>query len=99
MTLDIIQSYVKPELVVVAIALYFVGVVIKKSETVKDKFIPFILGGLGIVFALVWVLATSTFTGWQSILLAIFTAVIQGILVASLSTYADQLIKQHKKSE
>lgn len=97
--LDIIQQYVKPELIVVSIVLYFIGLAIKNSQVVKDKYIPFILGGIGIFLATVWILATSSFDGWQSILLAIFTAIIQGILVAALSNYIDQLVKQSKKSE
>lgn len=97
--LEMIQQYVKPELIIVAIALYFVGLAIKKSEKIKDKYIPFILGTVGIVLALIWVLATSKFDGWQSILLAVFTAIVQGILIAGLSNYVDQLLKQAKKSE
>lgn len=97
--LEIIQQYVKPELVVVGIVLYFIGIAIKNSEVVKNKYIPFILGGVGIILALIWVLATSTFNGWQSVLLAIFTAIVQGVLVAGLSNYIDQLLKQSKKSE
>ena len=96
---DIVVQYIKPELVVVGVVLYFIGLGIKKSEKVKDKFIPIILGAIGIVLALVWVLATSKFDGWQSVLLGIFTAIIQGVLVAGLSNYVDQLIKQSKKSE
>ena len=96
---DIIQQYVKPELIVVGIVLYFVGIAIKNSETVKNKYIPFILGALGIGLALIWVLATSTFTGWQSVLLAVFTAIVQGILIAGLSNYVDQLFKQAHKDE
>lgn len=95
---ELIQQYVKPELVVVAVVLYFVGLGINKSG-IKNKYIPFILGAIGIALALLWVLATSTFEGWQSVLLAIFTAIIQGVLVAGLSTYFDQLVKQAKKSE
>lgn len=97
--LDIIQQYVKPELIVVGIVLYFIGMAIKKSEKVKSKYIPFILGAIGIVLALIWVLATSKFDGWQSVLLAVFTAIVQGVLIAGLSNYVDQLLKQAKKSE
>lgn len=97
--LELIQEYVKPELLVVALVLYFIGLAIKNSEAVKGKYIPFILGGIGIFLATIWVIATSTFNGWQSILLAIFTAIVQGILVAALSTYIDQLVKQSKKTE
>ena len=34
-----IINYVKPELIVVAIALYFIGMAIKQSETIADKYI------------------------------------------------------------
>ena len=34
-----ITNYIKPELVVVAFVLYFIGMGIKKSETIKDKYI------------------------------------------------------------
>lgn len=96
---DIIVPYVKPELIVVSIVLYFVGLALKKSESIKDKYIPFILGGLGIVLCMIYVLATSTLSGYQSILLAIFTAVVQGALVAGLSNYVNQLVKQAGKTE
>ena len=35
-----ITNYVKPELIVVAIALYFVGMALKQAQAVKDKYIP-----------------------------------------------------------
>ena len=41
-----ITDYVKPELIVVALVLYFVGMWIKQSEAVKDRYIPLINGGL-----------------------------------------------------
>ena len=34
-----IVNYVKPELIVVAIALYFVGMALKQAQAVKDKYI------------------------------------------------------------
>lgn len=72
-----ILNYVKPELVVVAIVLYFVGIVI-----------------CGI-----YVVATCDLKGTQNIAMAIFTAIVQGILVAGLSNYVNQLIKQMNKDE
>ena len=97
--LSIIQPYLKPEFVVVAIVLYMLGIALKTNNKVKDKSIPFILGFAGIFLALIWVFATSKFTGWQSVLLAIFTSIIQGALVAGASNYVDQLIKQYRKPE
>ena len=53
-----IMNYVKPELIVVAVVLYFIGTGLKQSQTVKDKYIPLILGGLGIALCAVWVFAS-----------------------------------------
>lgn len=97
--MEIILNYVKPELVVLAVVLYFVGLALKKAQAVKDKFIPLILGLAGIALALIWVLATSEVSGARQIMLAVFTAIVQGVLVAGLSTYANQIIKQASKEE
>lgn len=97
--MEIILNYVKPELVVLAVVLYFVGLALKKAQAVKDKLIPLILGLAGILLALIWVLATSELDGVQQIMLAVFTAIVQGVLVAGLSTYANQLVKQASKEE
>lgn len=94
-----IMNYVKPELLVLAIVLYFVGMALKKTETIADKYIPVSLGGLGILLCGIWVIATSPLNGMQEIAMAIFTAVVQGILVAGLSTYINQIIKQSGKEE
>lgn len=92
-----IINYVKPELIVVAVVLYFIGIGLKKSETVADKYIPLILGVAGIVLCAIWVLATCPIDTGQNIAMAVFTAIIQGILVAGLSTYVNQIIKQSQK--
>ena len=94
-----IMNYVKPELIVVAIVLYFVGMGLKKAQAVSDKYIPLILGGVGIVLCAVWVLATGPLSTGQDIAMAVFTAIVQGILVAGLSTYVNQIIKQINKAE
>ncbi len=93
------MNYVKPELIAVAIALYLIGMGMKKSEKVKDKNIPLFLGVLGIFLCAVYVIATSPLGTVQEIAMAIFTALVQGILVAGLSTYVNQLIKQANKIE
>ena len=94
-----IMNYIKPELIVVAIVLYFIGLGIKKSESIKDKYIPCILGILGIALATIWVFANSPIGTVQEVLMAVFTSIVQGILVAGLSTYVNQIIKQTSKSE
>lgn len=92
-----IMNYIKPELVVVAIVLYFIGLAIKKAETIKDNYIPYILGLISILLCGIWVLANSNLGTFQEVLMAVFTAIVQGVLVAGLSTYVNQLIKQYNK--
>ena len=92
-----IMNYVKPELFVVAIVLYIVGTALKKAQTVKDNAIPFILGACGVILSAIWVLANSPLGTVQEVLMAVFTSIVQGVLVAGLSTYVNQLIKQAQK--
>lgn len=94
-----IMEYVKPELIVVAVVLYFGGMGLKQAQAVKDKYIPLILGAAGIVLCAIWVLATSPLGTGQDIAMAVFTAIVQGTLVAGLSTYVNQIIKQVQKTE
>lgn len=94
-----ITNYVKPELIVVAIALYFVGMALKQAQAVKDKYIPLILGGISIAICAIYVFATCTCGTVQDIAMAIFTAITQGILIAGLSTYVNQIVKQANKDE
>lgn len=96
---QVIQNYIKPELLVVAIVLYFIGIGIKNTEKISDKYIPIILGVLGVIISAIYIVATSVFNGYQSVLMAIFTAIVQGIMVAGLSVYANQIIKQSQKEE
>lgn len=97
--MDQIMNYVKPELIVVAIVLYFLGMALKQAQSVKDKYIPLLLGGVSIILCAIWVLATSEIGNGQQVAMAIFTAITQGILVAGLSTYVNQIKKQVHKDE
>lgn len=94
-----VMDYIKPELIVVAVVLYFIGIGMKKTQKVSDRYVPLILGGIGIVLCSLWVLANCPLSSGREIVMAVFTAIVQGILVAGLSTYVNQLIKQARKEE
>ena len=94
-----IMNYIKPELIVVAVALYFIGMWLKQAAFIKNKYIPLVLGIIGVLLCSIWVLATCTLSTGQDVALAVFTAIVQGILVAGLSTYVNQFIKQLGKDE
>ena len=97
--INLLKEYIKPELLVVALVLYFVGMGIKNTELIKDKYIPIILGILGVIISAIYIVATSSINGYQEVLTVIFTAIVQGILVAGASVYVNQLIKQGNKEE
>lgn len=97
--IEMLKEYVKPELIVVAIVLYFIGMGIKNTELIKDKYIPVILGVIGVLISAIYIIATSQINGYQEVLTIIFTSIVQGILVAGASVYINQVIKQSNKEE
>lgn len=97
--IELLKEYIKPELLVVAIVLYFIGIGLKNTELIKDKYIPIILGVLGVLISAIYIIATSKISGYQEMLTVIFTSIIQGILVAGASVYINQVIKQGNKEE
>lgn len=97
--MEIALKYVKPELLGLSVVLYFIGLWIKQSELIKDKYIPLVNGAVGIILCSLYVLATVSSYTLRECLLALFTAVTQGILVAGLSTYVNQIGKQISKTD
>ncbi len=94
-----IADYVRPELLSLSVACYLIGRAAKQSRAVPDKWIPLLLGGVGVVLASVWVCASAAPATPQEALMAVFTGATQGILCAGASVYANQLLKQHQKEE
>jgi len=93
-----ILDYIKPELLVLIPVIYFVGCGLKKASWISDKMIPIVLGIIGILLSSIYVLATSasTWEQWYDVMIAVFTAIVQGILVAGCSTFINQIYKQLK---
>lgn len=90
------QEFIKPELLILIPVLYLIGMAIKKSN-LPDKFIPLILGVVGIVLSVIYLLSTEPIIGTQAVATAIFTAITQGVLCAGASVYVNQIIKQTKE--
>lgn len=95
---DLLKEFIKPELLILVPVLYILGAILKKTA-VKDKLIPALLGGVGVVLSLLWALGTSELLGWRDVLLAGLSAVTQGVLAAGASVYCNQLVKQGEKEE
>ncbi len=94
--LNAVKDFIKPELIVLIPVLYFVGVGIRSSKKIKNEYIPALLGVAGVALALIYVIATCDVTNYQTVLLGVFTALTQGVLVAGASVFVNQLIKQKK---
>ena len=94
-----IFNYINPELLVLVPVLYFIGMGAKHSQFVPDNRIPALLGLCGVLLAVLYVVGTCAFDGWQSAVMAVFVALVQGVLCAGCSVYVDQLIKQGQKKE
>lgn len=87
-----VNEFIKPELLVLVPVLYIIGLMIKNTELIEDKFIPIILGTVGVVLSILYVMAVASLS-----LTGLFTGITQGILVAGVAVYVNQLIVQTKK--
>lgn len=97
-----ITDYIKPELLMLIPMLIFLGKVFNDTFHMDSTKIPLALGICGIVFAMVWVLATSkegSLSNWRQIMLAVFTGVVQGLLCAAGAVYSNQLYKQSLRAK
>lgn len=82
-------EYIRPELLILVPVLYILGAIIKDSDTIQNRYIPAILGLIGIALSLLYVLGTGDFSAT-----GIFTGITQGILVAGAAVYTNELIVQ-----
>lgn len=82
--MDAFQYVVEEGLIIIPV-LYILGEIIKNTETVADKWIPVILLVIGMV------LTPLVISGYSP------DNVIQGILVAGVTVFGNELIKQIRK--
>ncbi len=92
------MDFIRPELMSLVPVMYFIGMAFKKSK-ISDRWIPLILGAISILICALWVCATSDIGNIRDMALAMFTSITQGVLVAGLSVYINQLYRQSKKKD
>ena len=93
---EMLKEFVRPEFLVGVPVLYLIGMRINQSA-VPDKYIPMILGCIGVVGCMAWTVATITAFDWQSVLAGLCSAAVQGVLCAGASVYVNQVVKQAGK--
>lgn len=90
MDLNVVLQFIKPELIIVVVACYVLGLFLK-SSTIKDWKIPYIL----LIFAiLLTILYMAIVLGQGFGIKIIILGFIQGLFSAALAVYGNQLIKQ-----
>ena len=86
-----LQEYIKPELLVL--------VPLKADKRFPSANIPYTLAVAGMALAALYGAATAQLDGWQSVALAVFTAIVQGGLCALASVGLHQMYKQAKEKK
>ena len=86
-----LTEYIRTELFVLVPVLYALGMLLKKSP-LADWLIPFVLCGTGIVLSFAFFAGSG-----EPIGKTLFASVTQGVLCASCSVFAKNLIKQFKQ--
>ena len=76
-----ITKYLAENMLPLVPFLYVVGMILKDTEIIKDKYIPLILLPVGVLFSLL-------ITGLSP------DGVIQGVLATGVTVYGNQVIKQ-----
>ena len=87
-------EYIKPELLILVPVLYIIGAMIKDSQTISNRYIPAILGGIGVLLSLLYVIGSTGFSATGA-----FTAITQGILIAGTAVYTHEFITQLRKDD
>lgn len=86
-----LTEYIRTELFVLVPVLYALGLLLKKSP-LADWLIPVLLCGTGVVLSFAFFAGSG-----ETIGKTLFASVTQGVLCASCSVFANNVIKQFKK--
>lgn len=84
--MDLLIEYIVDQALIVIPVLLVLGKFIKKSDVIKDKYIPLTLLGFGLAF-------TTMLMGFN------VDAAIQGVLVSGAAVFGHELYKQSKERD
>lgn len=84
--MEMLKDYILDNALILIPVIYVLGMMLKGTEKVSDKYIPIILLPIGVILAMLIV-------GFNA------NGFIQGVLVTGVAVYANQLVKQALKEE
>lgn len=80
-------NYITENALILIPVLYIIGMILKGTQKISNKYIPIILLPIGIMLSMGIMHSISA------------DAIIQGVLVTGASVYANQLVKQSQKPD
>ena len=92
--MDELIKYIKPEILAFVPVVYAIGEGLKKLDWIKNKYIPLALMIICIILSCGWCLSFEGFS-WANF----GCGVVQGVLLAAVTVFGNQLYKQAKKKE
>lgn len=93
MDIEALKELVKPELAILIPVMWAIGYAIKNTQKIDDKYIPIILGVVSILLTALGLLATVE----SDFITLLFAAITQGIIIAAVAVYGNQIVKQMSK--
>lgn len=92
MDLKAVGELIRPELFILVVFLWCVGLFLKKAPRFSAEWvIPYLLLGISIISTVVY-MATVIGDGFTKVV--IVTGTIQGVLIASVTVFGNELLKQ-----
>ncbi len=97
---NIINEFIKPELLVLIPVLYIMGIFLKtKCNIIKICHIPLVLVIISTALSTLWVLSISTITTYQGLFSSLFISITQGVLIAGATVLSYEIIKNTKSTK
>lgn len=92
MNMELILEFIRPELFILVVFLWCLGLFLKKAPWFRAEWaIPFILLGVSIIFTIVYI-AIVLNEGFLAEV--IITGIIQATIIAALAVFGNELLKQ-----
>lgn len=95
--MEMLEKFIKPELLVLVVVLYLIGWMLKKAKWFPDQDIPVVLNCISIALVLIYLFSVSFPVAVNEYIALVFTAIVQGILLTGAAINANQIYKQSKK--
>ena len=90
MDVQFVSTFIKPELFIIIVFLWCIGLYLKNAKVFETRYIPLIILGISVVFTTLYMLFVLNEPVAMS---SVINGVIQGVIIASLTVFGNELIK------